>query len=229
MLMTIQQSYSVEGLRSTPLFRDASAETLEQFARVCLVQRVPSGTELIGAGERPGFVHLVLEGAVEFFSMEAGREAMLCTVRDGLAVGLDALLSSDEPVHGARTLTTARLLAIPGANLVPAMSKDAGLAFAAASIASTLSTRLAKELAEQKLRTSIERLAHWLLRVQRHFGGADRFELPYSKRTLALRLGMTPESLSRNFAQIEKSGCRIDGPFVTVTDRPTLEKLARIG
>ncbi|WP_188519004.1 helix-turn-helix domain-containing protein [Alsobacter metallidurans] len=228
MLMTIQQSYSVEGLRSTPLFRDASPETLEQFSRVCLVQRVPSSTELIGGGERPGFVHVILEGAVEFFSIEAGREAMLCTVRDGLAVGLDALLSSDEPVHGARTLSTARLLAIPGSALIPALSKDPGLAFSAAVIASTLSTRLAKELAEQKLRTSIERLAHWLLRVQRHYGGAERFELPYSKRTLALRLGMTPESLSRNFAQIEKSGCKVDGPYVSVTDLPKLESLARV-
>lgn len=228
MLMTIQQSYSVEGLRSTPLFRDATPETLEQFSRVCLVQRVPSSTELIGGGERPGFVHVILEGAVEFFSIEAGREAMLCTVRDGLAVGLDALLSSDEPVHGARTLSTARLLAIPGSALIPALSKDPGLAFSAAVIASTLSTRLAKELAEQKLRTSIERLAHWLLRVQRHYGGAERFELPYSKRTLALRLGMTPESLSRNFAQIEKSGCKVDGPYVSVTDLPKLESLARI-
>ncbi|GGH26979.1 hypothetical protein GCM10007036_35200 [Alsobacter metallidurans] len=183
---------------------------------------------MIGGGERPGFVHVILEGAVEFFSIEAGREAMLCTVRDGLAVGLDALLSSDEPVHGARTLSTARLLAIPGSALIPALSKDPGLAFSAAVIASTLSTRLAKELAEQKLRTSIERLAHWLLRVQRHYGGAERFELPYSKRTLALRLGMTPESLSRNFAQIEKSGCKVDGPYVSVTDLPKLESLARV-
>jgi CRP/FNR family transcriptional regulator, transcriptional activator FtrB len=228
MLMTIQQSYSVEGLRSTPLFRDSSPATLEHFSRLCLVQRVPSGTELIGARERPGFVHIILDGAVELFSTEAGREAMLCTVRDGLAVGLDALLSSDEPVHGARTLSTARLLAIPGSALTPALASDAGLAMAAAVITSTLSTRLAKELAEQKLRTSIERLAHWLLRVRRHFGGAERFELPYSKRTLALRLGMTPESLSRNFAQIEKSGCRIDGPFVTVSDSAKLEALARI-
>ena len=39
---------------------------------------------------------------------------------------------------------------------------------------------------------------------------------------------MTPESLSRNFAQIEKSGCRIDGPFVTVTDAAKLESLARM-
>ena len=51
---------------------------------------------------------------------------------------------------------------------------------------------LLTELKNQKLRTSTERLADWLLRANAQLGEAGTFTLPFDKRTLASRLGMTP-------------------------------------
>lgn len=47
--------------------------------------------------------------------------------------------------------------------------------------------------------TSIQRLANWIIVTEARNGNGGRFALPYDKGTLASRLGMTPENLSRSF------------------------------
>ena len=55
-----------------------------------------------------------------------------------------------------------------------------------------------------KLRTSLERLANFLLREQVRAGQGAAFELSFEKRKLASLLGMTPENLSRAFRRLRR-------------------------
>jgi CRP/FNR family transcriptional activator FtrB len=83
-----------------------------------------------------------------------------------------------------------------------------------------------RELKSQKLRTSVERLANWIIREETITGQDGQFDIPFDKRTLASRLGMTPENLSRNFATLTRHGVEVHGRTIRITDMPALVRLA---
>jgi CRP/FNR family transcriptional activator FtrB len=72
----------------------------------------------------------------------------------------------------------------------------------------------------------MERLAAWLVRTNAQLGEDGRFTLPFEKRTLASRLGMTPGNLSRNFKALTDRGVVVRGREVTINDA---ERLAKLG
>jgi CRP/FNR family transcriptional regulator, transcriptional activator FtrB len=83
------------------------------------------------------------------------------------------------------------------------------------------------ELKNQKLRTCMERVADWLLRVNAKLGDKGQFTIPDDKRTLASRLGMAPENLSRNLRSLADWGCVvIRGRNVTLGDPAALAAIA---
>jgi CRP/FNR family transcriptional activator FtrB len=83
-----------------------------------------------------------------------------------------------------------------------------------------------KELKNQKLQSSLERLAAWLIRNDAELGGTGRFELPYEKKVLAARIGVAPEVLSRCFRSLAAYKVFVVGKVISIGDREALEKLA---
>jgi CRP/FNR family transcriptional activator FtrB len=84
-----------------------------------------------------------------------------------------------------------------------------------------------RSLKNKKLRTSAERLANWILKTNHLQGGHQRVELTFDKRTLASRLGMTPENPSRNLALLAKYGVRSSGWDIVIEDSSALESFAK--
>ncbi len=78
-----------------------------------------------------------------------------------------------------------------------------------------------------KLRTSIERLANYLLKLQKKLGGKSSFALNVEKRRLASILGMTPENLSRAIKALRPYGVVIEGQIVNITKPDDLKGLAK--
>jgi len=111
---------------------------------------------------------------------------------------------SDRPyLMSARTMEKSRIALIPGEDVRRAFSDDREFATAivvelAGGFRSAI--RHAKDL---KLRSSVERLANYLLRFDAQAGSTGSFDLPTEKRLLASLLGMTPENLSRAFAEMQ--------------------------
>ena len=66
--------------------------------------------------------------------------------------------------------------------------------------------RLVKDLKNQRLRTSLERLANWILAHNEKIGRPGSFKLPMEKKALANLLGMRPENLSRAFGELSAWG-----------------------
>jgi CRP/FNR family transcriptional activator FtrB len=112
---------------------------------------------------------------------------------------------------------------IPAETVRAFFAKDAGFARAVVAQMSASFRRMTMELKAQRLCTSIERLANWILVQDKRHGSNGGFVLPYDKRTLAAHLGMTPENLSRNFALLSEHGIEVQRRNVLVADR---EKLA---
>ena len=62
-----------------------------------------------------------------------------------------------------------------------------------------------------------------LLRLVGESGAADAADLPVSKRHLASRIGMTPETLSRALQTLASNGLVVRGAKVLVRDRKKIE------
>lgn len=92
-----------------------------------------------------------------------------------------------------------------------------------------LSMRLRERVAEIEslsLQNGVLRLASFLLREAPRPGmdGTEVIRLNLSKKVLAARLSLQPETLSRLLRRLEASGLiRVDGPEITVLDRAALD------
>ena len=84
-----------------------------------------------------------------------------------------------------------------------------------------------RALKSVKLRDGVERLANWILQVNKYQGQHNHIEINFDKRTLASRLGMTPENLSRSFAMLTKHGVRNEGRTITIEDPSALMSVAK--
>jgi CRP/FNR family transcriptional activator FtrB len=84
-----------------------------------------------------------------------------------------------------------------------------------------------RALKNEKLRTGPVRLANWILREDARQGETHRISLTVDKRTLASRLGMTPENLSRNLGQLASYGVRTSGRTIIVDDMAKLSTFAK--
>lgn len=216
-----------EQVRSLHLFSDIDDKSFAELMKGAFLQRFPARVSLIAEHEKPDFLHVVLDGAVELYSEHGGRETVLSVVRPVATFILAAVVGDLPYLASARTLEPSRILMLPAEMVRRVFDTDRAFARAIVAELSRSFRRVMKELKGQKLRTSTERLANWILVHANAHGEVGRFTLPYDKRTLASRLGMTPENLSRNFAQLTRHGIAVNGREVIVKNPERLTAYAR--
>lgn len=214
-------------IRTLPLFRDVKAQNFEHLVGAGFLQRFPSRVTLIHEGDLPDFLHIVVEGTVELFSTDANRETTLDIIQPVATFILAAVIRDEPYLKSGRTLTPAQVLMIPAPAVRDVFGRDAAFARAVVDELAIRYRSIVRTLKNQKLRTGTERLANWILRADLNNGAAGRYTLPHDKRTLASLLGMTPENLSRNLAELKIYGVSSSGRDVIVEDRAALEKFAR--
>jgi CRP/FNR family transcriptional activator FtrB len=199
----------------------------QALMRGAYVQNFPPQIELIGEGEPSDFLHVVLSGSVDLFSTWNGRDTSLATVRPVSTFILAATIRNAPYLMSARTLEKSRIVLIPSQDVRATFDVDAGFARAIVTELAQCYRAVIKSQKDLKLRTSLERLANYLLRQQKRAGGGAMFELDFEKRRLASVLGMTPENLSRAFKGLQTYGVTVDGTRILIRDQAELERFAR--
>lgn len=217
----------VQEIRSLPLFRDMEEGNFEVLMRGVYIQNFPPQLELITEGEPSDFLHIVIEGTVEMFATWNGRDTTMATVKPLGTFILAATIQDAPYLMSARTLEKSRLVLLPSEDVRSVFENDKGFARAIVAEMAQCYRTMIKNTKNLKLRTSIERLANYLLRKQIGAGGARSFELDIEKRRLASYLGMTAENLSRAIKALQPYGVTIDGALVTITDSKDLLGLAK--
>lgn len=214
-------------VRAAPLFRDVDETRFDGLMDAAVAQRVPAHVVLIEEGRLPDFLHIVVEGTVELFSRSSGRETTLDIVRPLATFILAAVIRNEVYLKSARTLTPAQVLMLPAASVRDVFDCDARFARAIVAELALRYHSLVRALKDQKLRNSAERLANWILESDRQQGGRGHVMLGHDKRTLASRLGMTPENLSRNLASLAELGISSSGREIIIRDYEALRRWAR--
>lgn len=214
-------------VRELPLFREMTGAHFAALVRGALLQKFPGRVTLIREGDLPDFLHIIVDGSVELFAEWDGRETTIDIMRPVTTFILAAVIRDEVYLKSARTLTPAQILMIPAEAVRDVFSRDAAFARAIVNELAMRYRGIVRALKDHKLRTSAERLANWILEVDRQQGGSGRIVLPHDKRTLASRLGMTPENLSRNLASLMDHGVANSGREITITDREALQRCAK--
>jgi len=195
--------------------------------RGAYVQVFPPQIELIKEGDPSDFLHIILSGSVDLFSSWNGRETTMATVRPISTFILAASVRSAPNLMSARTLEKCQIVLIPSQDVLSVFDADNTFARAIVTELAQCYRTVIKSKKDLKLRTSLERLANYLLREQRRMGDDNEFDLPYEKRRLASFLGMTPENLSRAFKSLQDHGVQVSGTRINISDQEELERFAK--
>jgi CRP/FNR family transcriptional activator FtrB len=217
----------LEEIHSLPLFHGCTDETFESLVHAGFLQRFPRSVTLIEENQPADFLYIVVEGLVELYATNAGRETTMGFVRPVGAFILAAVLKDQVYLQAARTLENSRLLMIPAESVRLALARDTGFMTAVVGELATAYRQVVKELKNQKLRTGVDRLANWLLRENEAQGGNGSIRIEVEKRILASWLGMAPENLSRAFATLSAYGVDLDGALVRLHQPAKLLNFAR--
>jgi CRP/FNR family transcriptional activator FtrB len=214
-------------VRSLPLFSGMQDAHFQALVEAGYLQRFPQGVALVQEGERPNFLHVLVEGSIEFHSANRDRQTTLSYLKPPAAFILAAVILDQLYLKSARTAEGSVVVLIPADAVRGIFDKDPAFA---RSVVAELAQRyrgLVKDLKNQRLRTGLERLANWILAHDEQLGAPGTFKLPIEKRALASLLGMRPENLSRGFGELAGLGVTVDGAKVTIRDKTALREFAR--
>jgi CRP/FNR family transcriptional activator FtrB len=216
-----------DSVRALSLFRDMDAAVFEELIAAAYLQRFPAQIELIKEGERADFLYIMVEGCVELFSSANGRESTMAMVRPVSTFILAASIKDAPYLMSGRTLEPSKILLIPSGDIRRAFATDDKFARAIVVELASCYRSVVKSMKNLKLRTSVERVANYILRLQVRAGGAEVVELQIGKRNLASMLGMTPENLSRAFGALQAHGVTVEGRQITIEDAERLARYAK--
>lgn len=214
-------------VRKLHLFSGMSEESYESLMRGAYVQNFPPQIELISEDEPSDFLHIVLSGSVDLFSSWNQRETSIAIARPVSTFILAATIRDAPYLMSARTLEKSRIALIPSQDVRGVFENDPVFGRAMVTELALCYRSVIKSQKDLKLRTSLERLANYLLRLQIRTGRNSSFELEFEKRRLASYLGMTPENLSRAFKGLQNYGVAVDGNRITIKDQNDLELFAK--
>lgn len=216
-----------ESIRELPLFAEMTEESFGTLTRGAFVQNFPPNMVMISEGEAADFLHIVQSGCVELFSTWSNRETSVTTLYENSTFILAATMKDRLNLMSARTLQKSRIIMIPSENVRDVFTTDPNFALAIVNELSRCYRATIRNMKNLKLRTSIERLANYILKQHHRQGDVLSYQLPIEKRRLASYLGMTPENLSRAFNNLKPHGVVVDGQTITITDMAKLTAFAK--
>ncbi len=214
---------------------DASGESGEGQSRSRLhgctsERRLDAHEHLFFEGDRQAHVHVVLSGVIALYKLLAdGRRQIVSFAYPGDVIGLDC---AGVQVETAEALGPARVRCIPADAIDRLMRDEPGFGRQLLQVA-------ASELAETRERmlclgrqSACERLASFLLRIARRSeaagGDGTNVHVPMKRGEIADFLGLTIETVSRNFTRLRVARViRLSaGTEVEIIDRARLESIA---
>lgn len=192
------------------------------LAERAAVDVLAPGAVLFRAGEPPRALHLILTGRMALIAQGAGEEAVIETFGEGEALLTPAVVLDRPYLLGAKAILETRLATVPADDFRSLLERELALSRAVIRQLAWHWRMLIRQVKDLKLRAGAQRLASYLLTLDRSRTG--RVYLPMERRMLAGRLGMSAEHLSRAFARLRQYGVAASGRAVTIADDAALRR-----
>lgn len=215
------------GVPDVPLLNDLPKAVRDRLIRASHVQRFAPRAVLFGDGEMPSYLHIVLSGIVDLSCSYKGNEFTALMMAAGDVFMPAAALYSEPYLISGHALTASRILMIDAEVARQEARQCTELALALARVMAGQWRVALKIILDLKCRSPSQRLAAFLLRlhdeVVRRGGQSQPAEVPFSKRQLASRIGMQPETLSRALQTLVANGLYLRGRQIIVTNRTAID------
>lgn len=221
------RTHELVQLKALPLFAEMTEESLASLLDAALLQQFPTGVILIREGDHADFLHVLVDGLVEIFTEQNGVEWGISLINPVSTFILAAVVSDQPYLNSARTLAESRVLLIPAQRVRDVFDQDVAFARIVARELALAYRSSIKKLKGYMARSSVERLANWIL-TEAHGGAAQgNIVVPFDRGTLASHIGTTREHLSRGLALLTEHGVRIRGREIVIDNKDQLEAFAR--
>ncbi|MDR1657706.1 MAG: Crp/Fnr family transcriptional regulator [Deltaproteobacteria bacterium] len=211
-------------LGQSMFFEGLSDNLLAKLADIGVSKSYSTGQILFHCGDSVAGFHLVASGLVKIFLLRPdGRERILNLCQPGTVFGEAAVFRLGGYPASALALEETTTILLPTAAFRLLLSKNPDLAMA---IIGVLAQRLNhfRQLIESGGIKLLTRLASFILDLAK---ASSQVTLPTTKAQLALRLGTTPESLSRALTKLKRASLITETKsFLTITNRKLLEAVA---
>lgn len=207
-------------VRELPLFAGLATDHMADLLRTATRRDGPTGGLLFNRGDRADRFFIVLSGRVTLFLANAtGRQSIVDVIEPGSSFGLAANFARPFFPLNAEMAPGTRLLEVPVATLTKWLAAKPELFAAMGRAMIARIQKLEEEICDIKNRSPVQRLAAYLLgELEAEPNEAGRIRLRIAKGELALRIGVTRETLSRGFARLRAHGVRVAGRVVHIDD-----------
>lgn len=214
-------------VRAMPLFSGIDPDRIDRILAPSSIRRCPKGELIAKEGDAAEWLHLLLSGSVEVFTNDGTRDCtLLIFAPPDLFMPAAALL--DQPyLASVRTLKLSQLMFLDARVVRTEMAQSPELACRFLAILAGQFRVILRHVKDDRTRSAPQRLAAYLLDLIDKQGIGGSAELPFAKGTLASRLGMTRETMSRSLAALGEHGLVVRGHRVMLTDRDRVQRFCR--
>ena len=213
-------------VRSVPMFAGLKPEAFELLAAAATSGMAPAKSIIFMERDPALAVHIVVQGWVKLYRITPdGEEAVINVFGPGQSFAEAVAFTQQVYPATAETVTDARLIRVPAAQIIAAIRSDPDIALAMLGSTSVHLHRLVTEIAQLKGLNGVARLVEFLTTLR---GKTQQRELtlPFEKQLLARHLGIQPESLSRAFRKLRDYGIEVEGNRVILQHPEALERAA---
>ncbi|MBF0264486.1 MAG: Crp/Fnr family transcriptional regulator [Gammaproteobacteria bacterium] len=209
-----------EILKETLLFSSFSPEILSKVDQMSTVVNLPNEKTLFHQGQDAVTFYYVVKGLIKLTRIsEEGTEKVIEIIRPGhfFAEALVFLNKFKYPVQ-ATTISDTELIAINSRQYASLLKQSNASMFSLLGAMSMRIHQLVGDIESLTIYSTKSRLANYLLESSKH-NSNQQFKLDLPKSTLASRLSMKPETLSRALAYFDKYHfIKIENKSITILD-----------
>jgi CRP/FNR family transcriptional activator FtrB len=182
------------------------------------VETLDPGSLIFREGSRPIHLHVLLSGLVELTKMKGEKDCGLMIIPAGEVFMAAAALFDEPYLASARVLAPSRILLLDLPAIRETAVRHPPFALGISRLLAGQWRMALRDILDLKCRTATKRLAAFLLKLVEQSPSNDAADLPFAKRTLAARVGMTAETLSRSLQILAGHGLVVRGRRILVRD-----------
>lgn len=207
-----------------PLLAALPEPVRQRLLNASRIERFAPRDAVISNGQAPSHLHVILSGIVDLCCTYRSHECTALVMASGDVFMPAAALHAEPYLVSAQAVTASRILMIDADVVRQEALNCVPLALGLARILAGQWRVALKIILDLKCRSPSQRLGAFLLRLHDASQPGPPAEIPFSKRQLASRIGMQPETLSRTLQTLAANGLYLRGRQIIVTNREAIQE-----
>ncbi|KRK65187.1 Crp family transcriptional regulator [Companilactobacillus tucceti DSM 20183] len=208
----------IKCVEQVSIFKDAPMNVIKALAKASVHQKkIPAGQMIYQPGDPNDRLMIVDSGRVRVFSYaDDDRERTLYMLRSREVDLTGALFTNHLHQNFAQAAEPTEICYLKQDAFKDTLKKYPEMALSLVDLLGERLTLLEQRDVTDTLLTSKQRLFNYLLELKEQFSN-NTYKLPVTKKELALYLGITPETLSRQLKQLNQEGkIKLDRRNITI-------------